>query len=153
MLYMCFAYNFVGYKHSLLPSFMNWCSFLGLAAVLPTSFLFWEFCKKIGIYTVVEKQTKAFQTSSPIQPSKIKSLIWEFIINLWAYVVVENPKFSEFLGRGITTATAFQQKQRSTQRQNIVQLLMTSPYPCSELVFSSWFVYGFKVSDLDTPTC
>lgn len=69
--------------------------------------------------------------------SKIKRLIWEFIIDLWAYVVVENPKFSEFLGRGITAAVAFQQKQRSTQRQDIIQLLMTSPYPYNELVFSS----------------
>ena len=29
-------------------------------------------------------------------PSKIKMLMWEFIINLWAYVVVKKSKFSDF---------------------------------------------------------
>lgn len=86
----------------------------------------------------MEKRTKTFQTS-PYQAAKIKRLIWEFIINLWAYVVVKKTKFSEFLDRGgeITAATAFHQKQWSTQRQNIVQLLMTPTYPCTELVFFS----------------
>ena len=74
----------------------------------------------------------------PTKLQKIKRLIWEFIINLWAYVVVKKTKFSEFLDRGgITAATAFHQKQWSTQRQNIVQLLMTPTYPCTELVFFS----------------
>lgn len=84
----------------------------------------------------MEKPTKTFQTS-PTHPPKIKRLIWEFIINLWAYVAVKKTKFSEFLDRGITAATAFHQKQWSTQRQNIVQLLMTPTYPCNELVFFS----------------
>ena len=47
----------------------------------------------------MEKRTKTFQTS-PYQAAKIKRLIWEFIINLWAYVVVKKTKFSEFLDRG-----------------------------------------------------
>ena len=33
-------------------------------------------------------------------PSKIKMLMWEFIINLWAYVVVKKSKFSDFFRRG-----------------------------------------------------
>lgn len=36
----------------------------------------------------------------PTKLQKIKRLIWEFIINLWAYVVVKKTKFSEFLDRG-----------------------------------------------------
>lgn len=89
---------------------------------LPTFSLFLEFYKRNGAYVVVEKQTKTFQ-ASPLPNRQNKRLIWEFIMNLWAYVVVES---SKFLSReGITTAAAFHQRQWSTQRQNIVQLLMT----------------------------
>lgn len=116
--------------------FVSFAYHAGIMPILPTFFSFLEFCRKKGAYVVVGYWSKTFF----YPPVKIKSLIWEYFVHLWAYVVVELLSFSLLQIRGIP-ASAFHAgiNPKFLNRVQLVPLFKSYFIQCYRLTPSSYY--------------